>query len=33
VTSQTRVAMLADVLGLGAWARADAVRQDAAAVS
>jgi protein-tyrosine sulfotransferase len=33
VASQTRVAMLADLLGLGAWARADAVRQDAAAVS
>jgi Sulfotransferase family len=28
LVSQTRIAMLADLLGLGAWARADAVRQD-----
>ena len=32
VVSQTRVAMLADLLGLGAWAQADAARQDTAAV-
>jgi hypothetical protein len=33
VVSQTRMAMLADLLGLGAWARADAARQDAAALA
>jgi len=33
VVSQTRISMLADLLGLGAWARADAARQDAVAVS
>lgn len=31
VVSQTRIAMLADLLGLSAWARADAARQEAAA--
>jgi hypothetical protein len=30
VISQTRITMLADLLGLGAWARADATRQDTA---
>ena len=29
VASQTRIAMLADLLGLGAWAQADAARPDA----
>jgi protein-tyrosine sulfotransferase len=29
VVSQTRISMLADLLGLGAWARADAARQEA----
>jgi hypothetical protein len=33
VVSQTRIAMLAHLLGLGAWAHADAALQDAAAVS
>jgi hypothetical protein len=33
VASQTRITMLADLLGMGAWARADASRQDTAAVS
>ena len=33
VASQTRIAMLADLLGLGAWAQADAALQDAAAVA
>jgi hypothetical protein len=33
VVSQTRITMLADLLGLGAWARADAARPDMAAVS
>ena len=32
VASQTRIAMLADLLGLGAWAEADAARPDAVAV-
>jgi hypothetical protein len=31
--SQTRIAMLADLLGLGAWANADAARPDAVPVS
>jgi len=33
VASQTRIAMLADLLGPGAWAQADAARPDTAAVS
>ena len=32
VVSQTRIAMLGDLLGLGAWPRADSARQDAVAV-
>jgi hypothetical protein len=31
--SQTRIAMLADLLGLGSWARADTARQETAAVA
>jgi protein-tyrosine sulfotransferase len=33
VVSQTRITMLADLLGVSAWAREDAARQDMAAVS
>ena len=33
VVSQTRITMFADLLGLGAWARVAAARQDTAAVS
>lgn len=33
VASQTRIAMLADLLGLGTWAEADAARPEAVAVS
>ncbi len=33
VLSQSRIAMLADLLGLGAWARADAARPETAAVA
>ena len=32
LVSQTRIAMLADLLGLGAWTREDAARQDTAVV-
>jgi hypothetical protein len=33
VLSQTRIAMLTDLLGLGTWARADAARRETAGVS